>query len=194
MSKLVLLAAVATLVAAGCGGGDDNGEQAAGAEQTTASGQVPFDRAFIDAMVPHHEAAIEMARNAKQAGLKQPELVQIADDIIATQQKEIDQMLAWREEWFGSREREPADQAVEALGLTMADAGMEHSGDFSDAHDVDQTFAGMMIGHHMGAIRMAELAEERAQHDETKQLAEDIIAAQQREIEILEKHAAGGHG
>jgi uncharacterized protein (DUF305 family) len=49
-------------------------------------------------MVPHHQAAIEMAREAKQARLSQPELISIADDIIATQQAEIDQMLAWREQ------------------------------------------------------------------------------------------------
>jgi uncharacterized protein (DUF305 family) len=185
MSKLALIIAAAVLVLAGCGG--DGGESAAG-------GQAAFDRAFIDAMVPHHESAIEMARDAKQAGLTQPELVEIADDIIATQQQEIDQMLAWREEWFGSREREHAEQAVEALGLTMEEAGMTHAGDLSTTDAVDQAFAGMMIGHHTGAIRMAELAEERAEHDEIKELAEDIIAAQQREIETLGKHAGEAHG
>ena len=41
---------------------------------------------------------------------------------------------------------------------------------------------------------MATLAEEKADRDEVRQLAADIIAAQQREIEILEKHAAGAHG
>ncbi len=72
---------------------------------------------------------------------------------------------------------------------------MEHSAtDLATADDVDQAFAGMMIGHHMGAIRMAKLAEEKAGRDELRQLAADIIKAQEREIEILEKHAAGAHG
>ncbi len=92
------------------------------------SGQVPFDRAFIEVMVPHHQAAIEMATEAKDAGLTAPELVEIADDIIATRQPEIDQMLEWREQWFGSKEREPEAAALEVLGLTPAAVGMEHVG------------------------------------------------------------------
>jgi uncharacterized protein (DUF305 family) len=182
-----LLFAAVALGITGCGGDDDGADSAGGA--------TPFDRAFIDAMVPHHQAAIEMATEAKQAGLGQPDLISIADDIVATQQAEIDQMLAWRERWFGSAEPEPQEAALEVLGLTPAEAGMEHGGvDLASVDDVDQTFAGMMIGHHIGAIRMAELAGEEADHDEVKELAGDIIAAQQREIDIMEKHAVGGHG
>jgi uncharacterized protein (DUF305 family) len=155
---------------------------------------VPFDRAFIDAMVPHHQAAIEMAQEALDAGLTQPELINIADNIIATQQSEIDQMLDWREQWFGSNEPGSEEAALETLELSAAEAGMEHGGmDLSTAGDVDQAFAEMMIGHHEGAVRIARLAEEKAGHDEIKQLAGEIIAAQEGEIAIMKKHAAGEH-
>jgi uncharacterized protein (DUF305 family) len=188
----LLLLTVVALGIAGCGG-DDDGE---GAEQrTVAAGQVPFDRAFIDAMVPHHQAAIEMAEEAKTAGLNDPELVKIADDIIATQQAEIDQMLEWRAQWFGSRQRESETAALDVLGLSPAEAGMEHSGtDLATGDDVNQAFAGMMVGHHTGAIRMAELARERADHDELRTLAGEIIAIQQREIDIIEEYFMGAHG
>jgi uncharacterized protein (DUF305 family) len=192
MKKLAfLLVAAAVLGVAGCGGNDGS----AGEQPTVASGQVPFDRAFIDAMVPHHQAAIEMANEAKDAGLAQPELVEIADDIIATQQTEIDQMLEWREQWFGSKEREPEAAALEVLGLSAAEAGMEEHGamDLGTTDDVDQAFAEMMSGHHEGAIRMARLADEKSGHDEVKHLAGEIIAAQQREIEVMEAHAMGEH-
>jgi uncharacterized protein (DUF305 family) len=90
---------------------------------------------------------------------------------------------------------EPEESALDVLGLSAAEAGMEHTAtDLATADDVDQAFAGMMIGHHTGAIRMATLAEEKAGHDEVKQLAADIIATQQREIDVLERHATGGHG
>ncbi len=195
MKKLAgLLFAAAVLGMAGCGE-DDDSEGAADEQPTVASGQVPFDRALIDAMVPHHQAAIQMSRGAKEAGLADPELVKIADDIMATQQAEIEQMLEWREQWFGSKEREPEAAALEVLGLSAAEAGMEHGGmDFASVDDVDQTFAGMMIGHHTGAIRMARLAQEKAGHDEITTLAGDIIAAQQREIEIMEAYFEGAHG
>lgn len=184
MKKLFLLPLLAaTLTLAGCGGGDESAPTAA----------VPFDRAFVDAMVPHHRSAIEMANAAKDAGLTQPELLKIANDIIATQQLEIDDMLGWRADWFGG-EPESEETALAVLGLSPAEAGMEHdAGDFESVEDVDQAFAAMMIGHHEGAIRMAELAQEKGQHDEVKELAEAIISAQQREIDVMRPHAEGEH-
>ncbi len=94
----LLLVAATGLVIAGCGGSDDS----ASSETVTAEGGAPFDRAFIDAMVPHHEAAIAMAKAAKRAGLSQSELLRIADSIAITQRDEIDEMRAWRQQWYGS--------------------------------------------------------------------------------------------
>jgi len=164
-------------------------------EETVATGQVPFDQAFIDAMVPHHEEAIEMAKAANSRGLSQPDLEKIANDIISSQQREIDHMLDWREQWFGSRTLGPV--LPEALGVPEGKLGMEHGSadEVADAVDVDATFAEMMIPHHEGAIAMTEQAAERGQHEEVRDLAAAIIAAQKREIGIMEKHASGmNHG
>lgn len=185
MRKLLVLLAALTLITVGCGGGDDSGTEVAGA--------VPFDQAFIDAMVPHHREAIEMAEAAKARGLSQADLDQIATDIIASQQQEIDEMLAWREQWFGSRQLGPI--LPEVLGVPESELGMEHGSadEVAGAVDVDQTFAQMMIPHHEGAMGMAEAAKERGEHDEVIQLADAIIAAQEREVGIMEEHAAGEH-
>jgi uncharacterized protein (DUF305 family) len=179
-------------VAVGCGGDDESAERAADRE-TVASGRVPFDQAFIDAMVPHHREAIEMAEAAKTRGLTQPDLKKIANDIITSQQREIDQMLAWREQWFGSRTLGPI--LPEVLGVPEDELGMEHGSadEVAGAVDVDATFAEMMIVHHEGAIAMAEAAKERGQHEEVKALAAAIIDAQEREIGIMEEHASGEH-
>src|SRR5215204_7784221 len=194
MSKLaVLLAFVAfvAFVAVGCGG-DDEGAEPRG-QETTASWQVPFDQAFIDAMVPHHREAIEMAKAAQSRGLTQPDLQEIANDIISSQQREIDQMLGWREQWFGSRTLGPV--LPEVLGVPESELGMEHGSadEVAGAVDVDQKFAEMMIPHHDGAIAMAEAAKVRAEHEDVKDLAEAIIEAQEREIGIMEEHASGEH-
>lgn len=47
---------------------------------------------------------------------------------------------------------------------------------------LEATFMTMMIPHHEGAVTIARLAGERAVHPELKQLAEQIIADQSREI------------
>jgi uncharacterized protein (DUF305 family) len=192
MTKVAVGLAAAALLAAGCGG--DNEESAEDRTNAPSAASVPFDRAFIDVMVPHHESAIEMAREAKAAGLSQAELVAIADRIVVTQQREIDQMLAWREEWFGPGEPESEQTALQVVGLSAEEAGMTmHAGELSAAADVDKEFATMMIAHHEGAVRMAKIAEERAGHDEIKRLARAIVAAQEREIEVMKPHAEGEH-
>lgn len=54
-----------------------------------------YDHRFIDMMIPHHEGAIMMARDAQQ-NANRPELKALAESIITGQQKEIDQMKQWR--------------------------------------------------------------------------------------------------
>lgn len=194
MRILAVLLVVVAFAVSGCGGSDPSSKPPTETGTTAVTSDVPFDRAFIDAMVPHHQSAIEMAHEAKEAGLAEPELIQVADDIIASQQGEIDDMLSWRKQWFGPGKRDSEEAALEQLGLTPAEAGMEHdSMSMSDADDVDQAFAESMIGHHEGAIRMARLAETKAGHAEIKTLAGDIIAAQEREIAVMEKHAMAKH-
>ncbi len=60
----------------------------------------PFDRAFIDMMIPHHRGAIAMANTEIQKG-SHSELQKIAKNIIVAQTREIEQMQSWRKEWFG---------------------------------------------------------------------------------------------
>ena len=56
-----------------------------------------LDRAFLEGMIPHHQAAVDMAKYL--AGSKHPELVQLGADIIATQTKEIERMQQWMKDW-----------------------------------------------------------------------------------------------
>jgi uncharacterized protein (DUF305 family) len=59
----------------------------------------PFDLAFIDYMIVHHESALEAGEAAlKQAGRE--EIKTMAAAILDVQQKEIDQLKAWREAWY----------------------------------------------------------------------------------------------
>ena len=64
------------------------------------NGAKPFDRKFIDMMIPHHQGAIRMAR-AELARGKNAQLRSIATSIVGDQAKEIAQMNSWRKKWFG---------------------------------------------------------------------------------------------
>jgi uncharacterized protein (DUF305 family) len=60
----------------------------------------PFDRAFIDMMIPHHQGAIRMAWAELEKG-ESPEARRLAETIVDAQSKDIDEMNAWRVDWYG---------------------------------------------------------------------------------------------
>ncbi|HEX2173182.1 MAG TPA: DUF305 domain-containing protein [Dehalococcoidia bacterium] len=61
----------------------------------------PFDQAFIDAMIPHHQSAVAAARVAESRA-QRPEIRELAQTIIRDQEREIAQLREWRRAWFGS--------------------------------------------------------------------------------------------
>ena len=57
-----------------------------------------FDKAFITAMIYHHQGAIDMANLAKVNAMHD-EIKSMADDIISAQSSEIEQMRQWQKTW-----------------------------------------------------------------------------------------------
>ncbi len=70
-------------------------------------------------------------------------------------------------------------------GMNMSMQDMMNSLDGKTDDDFDKIFISSMIRHHQGAINMARSAQENAGHQEIKDLADDIISAQTREIEMM---------
>lgn len=58
-----------------------------------------YDHRFIDMMIPHHEGALLMAKDAMQKS-QRPEIKEMAQEMITAQEKEIVQLKAWREAWY----------------------------------------------------------------------------------------------
>ncbi|MFA7285634.1 MAG: DUF305 domain-containing protein [Candidatus Paceibacterota bacterium] len=58
-----------------------------------------FDKAFIEGMIPHHQLAVMMAQMLK-AGTNRPEMLTLANNIIESQTKEIEQMQGWYNTWY----------------------------------------------------------------------------------------------
>lgn len=57
-----------------------------------------FDLEFINQMIPHHEGAIVMAREALTKA-EHAEIKTLANEIIKSQEAEIKQMLTWKTQW-----------------------------------------------------------------------------------------------
>lgn len=58
-----------------------------------------FDQAFLSEMIVHHQGAVEMANLVLKTS-KRPELIKLANDIIAAQNGEIKMMQDWNKTWF----------------------------------------------------------------------------------------------
>ncbi|MES2408666.1 MAG: DUF305 domain-containing protein [Patescibacteria group bacterium] len=58
-----------------------------------------FDKEFLAQMIVHHEGAVAMAKQVL-ATSKRPELLKLANDIIAAQTKEIEMKKGWQSQWF----------------------------------------------------------------------------------------------
>lgn len=139
-----------------------------------------IDQHFIVQMIPHHEGAIDMARLALERS-KRPEIISLANGIIEAQQREIDDMSTWYKSWYGSAPPEGG------MGM-MHMGGME--GDVSvlrsvSASQFDREFMEQMIPHHEMAIMMAQMLEASTERDEMKELADNIITSQAKEIDMM---------
>jgi uncharacterized protein (DUF305 family) len=58
-----------------------------------------FDLRFMNAMIPHHEGALVMAKDAA-AKSQRPEIQKAAQAILSSQTAEIQQMKQWRKNWY----------------------------------------------------------------------------------------------
>lgn len=58
-----------------------------------------FDKTFLEEMIIHHQGAVDMAQEVLKVS-KRPELINLANEIITAQEKEISMMKGWLDTWF----------------------------------------------------------------------------------------------
>jgi uncharacterized protein (DUF305 family) len=134
-----------------------------------AEGQ-PYDAVFVDSMIVHHEGAILMANQALEQAERQ-EVKDLANAILTAQEAEIGQMKEWRTAWY------PDLAATSGMAMDMGPMEVP-----AGNTPFDQRFIQAMIPHHESAITMAQDALQQAKRQEIKDLAQEIISAQEAEI------------
>lgn len=82
----------------GGNGGMHGGMMGDSSDMTKLETATDFDKAFVEEMIPHHQMAVMMATMLKN-GTNRPEMKKLAEDIIAAQTSEIDQMRQWLKDW-----------------------------------------------------------------------------------------------
>ena len=170
-----------------------------------------FEKAFLQQMIMHHAMAVMMAQPIPEKAVHD-ELKATGQSIISSQTAEIEQMRGWLKDWYGIDAPMPmmdGQGMMPGMGSGMMPGmnpgqgqsmmpgmepgmmpgmgqgmGMDMMGMMTGLSGarLEATFMTMMIPHHEGAVSMARLAADRAVHPEVKQLAQQIIDDQTREI------------
>jgi uncharacterized protein (DUF305 family) len=140
------------------------------------------DERFIDAMVSHHQGAIAMARVALD-NAEHEEIIRLSQNIISAQQAEIEELKAIKKEEFGTSlvPMEMSPQQMRGMDMMMVPQELANREPF------DRAFIDAMIPHHQSAIEMAQVASEKSNNPKINELAENIISAQQEEIEQMKQ-------
>lgn len=76
----------------------------------------------------------------------------------------------------------PEEQSMNTNNSEMTMSEMTASLKDKKGDDYDKEFISQMIAHHQSAVDMAKLSSANANHSEIKQLSNDIVTAQQKEI------------
>lgn len=133
------------------------------------------DENFLVMMIPHHQEAIDTAKIILGKS-ENVELKDLADAIIKAQTGEIDQMQKWGTEWYGTSFK-PSKEYMNMMPSNLNEL---------EGKELDQAFITGMIMHHQGAIMMAKQIKEKTERPELLEMADNIIEAQAKEIEMMQ--------
>lgn len=136
------------------------------------------DQMFAAMMIPHHEQAVEMSDLALTRSTN-PEVLALAKQIKAAQEPEIEEMKTWGDTSSAGH--------MGHDGMTMA--GMLSESELAALSaatgvEFDRLFLSGMIGHHEGAIEMAQDVLE-SKNPKVRDFATKIIEVQANEIATM---------
>lgn len=146
------------------------------------------DIAFAQEMIPHHEQAVDMAEMVPDRTDDQ-ELLDLAADVEAAQDPEIEAMNGMLEQWGeplpDAHDEHDGHDAHEMPGM-MSEQQMANLAETSGT-EFDRLWTEMMIEHHEGAIEMAENQLAEGTNSDAGELAEDIVEVQEAEIAQMQE-------
>ena len=140
------------------------------------------DYDFASMMIPHHEGAIVMAEAMVKNG-KSAELISFANKVIEAQKGEIKIL----QDFLKTASQKPstsADKFKAALAASM-NPMMDGMSKVKLTNNIENDFVALMIPHHQSAVDMAKAYLPYSNNPHIKLMAEDIIKAQEKEINWL---------
>ena len=137
------------------------------------------DVMFAQMMIPHHAQAVEMSGIILEKQDMPAEVTALATKIKAAQAPEIEQMTGWLQGW--NVPTMMSDHTGHGMTGMVDDAGIDKLKSATGT-EAARLFLEQMIGHHEGAIDMAQQEISAGKSPEAVKLGRDIVGAQQAEI------------
>jgi uncharacterized protein (DUF305 family) len=127
------------------------------------------DLRYIDAMIAHHLSAIKLAEQAKKYSGRQ-EIISLADEIIKNEPSAINELYAWKKEWFNN-------------GKKIAASEVPNLGSFDEKFDL--RFLNAIIAHHEEGIKMTKEIRYKSLRPEILNNADDVENFLKNSISML---------
>ncbi|MBV8967062.1 MAG: DUF305 domain-containing protein [Mycobacteriaceae bacterium] len=169
----VVAAALTAATLSSCGTSPRSGDAAPSAVHNS------DDVTFAQRMIPHHQQAVDMAAMVP-SHTTNPTLRVVAVHISTDQHAEIGMLTDLLTRW-GAPVSAPGSMSMEGM---VDDATMNRLPSLSGAQ-FDTVWITAMIGHHQGAVTMAQAELAHGQNPDAQKMARLIITAQQREISYM---------
>ncbi len=157
--------------------------------QASGPGSNSAEAGFARDMITHHAQAVDMATLIRERS-SDPEIRQLALDILLTQQAQIGQMQGWLNTW--GYPLASAGPAMEWMGMPVSGLmpGMASPEQLNqlrglESEPADILFLQLMITHHLSGVDMARAALELAHRPEVHALAHSMLDAQTLEIDLM---------
>lgn len=147
------------------------------------------DTAFAKSMLGHHRGTVDMAQIQLKYGTD-AEMRALAEDIIDNQQLKIDTMRRWLASHPDAAKPKPNTEAMQQAYADDIEDMYEDMEKGITASVADIAFARSMLSLHVGAVDMALIQLKYGTDEEMRDLALQIIDAQQRRIQTTENWLA----
>ncbi len=149
------------------------------------------DEGFLVTMIPHHQSAVLSSEEYLKVG-KDKDALTFAQNIISAQKKEIAEFKAYMDNldeeainYSDAESKKVADESEKMMNsMLMTMSSMRMTG------DADIDYLASMIPHHQGSIDLSKSILSITKNEKIKEIANQIIADQEKEITNIKKMLA----
>jgi uncharacterized protein (DUF305 family) len=173
---------------------DTSASAAAPADQNAADHNADHNAAdvnFATMMIPHHQQAVQMSGLVPSRS-SDPAVVDLAAAIAKAQGPEIETMQGFLAKWNGGQAPATGHDGHDMSDMQgMVDSATMDRLETLEGRDFDTLWLQSMIGHHEGAIAMANTEIAGGANADAKTLAQEIVTGQQAEITQMKQMLGG---